>query len=56
MPTNVTQCELVGLADLDTSSDYVQARTLVDYHPAIGGASASGFRIDAAKHIRFTES
>ncbi len=52
--TNVTQCELVGLADLDTSSPRVQAR-LVDYLLDLANLGISGFRIDAAKHIRHEE-
>jgi alpha-amylase len=51
---DVTQCELVGLADLDTSSDYVQAR-IVAYLQDLASIGITGFRIDAAKHIRFTE-
>jgi alpha-amylase len=51
---NVTQCELVGLADLDTSSATVQ-RTLVDYMGELVEMGVTGFRIDAAKHIRSAE-
>lgn len=51
---NVTQCELVGLADLDTSSPEVQA-TLVDYLSRLASLGIEGFRIDAAKHIRAEE-
>lgn len=51
---NVTQCELVGLADLDTSSPEVQA-TLVDYLSNLVSLGIQGFRIDAAKHIRAEE-
>jgi len=51
---NVTQCELVGLADLDTSSEYVQA-TLVNYMSDLVELGVSGFRIDAAKHMRAEE-
>jgi alpha-amylase len=51
---DVTQCELVGLADLNTSSTYVQAR-IVDYLADLASLGITGFRIDAAKHIRFTE-
>jgi alpha-amylase len=52
--TNVTQCELVGLADLDTSSPRVQAR-LVEYLTDLANLGIRGFRIDAAKHIRSEE-
>lgn len=51
---NVTQCELVGLADLDTGSESVQA-TLVDYLGDLVEMGVAGFRIDAAKHIRNQE-
>ena len=51
---DITQCELVGLADLDTSSDYVQER-IVDYLDDLAELNITGFRIDAAKHIRATE-
>ncbi|PZV15758.1 MAG: ATPase [Leptolyngbya sp.] len=51
---NVTQCELVGLADLDTSAEHVQS-TLVDYLGTLVEMGVAGFRIDAAKHIRSEE-
>lgn len=51
---NVTQCELVGLADLDTSSPRVQA-IIVDYLSTLADLGIQGFRIDAAKHIRAEE-
>jgi alpha-amylase len=51
---NVTQCELVGLADLDTSSEQVQA-TIVAYLSELVELGIGGFRIDAAKHIRAHE-
>ncbi|MEO1070610.1 MAG: alpha-amylase family glycosyl hydrolase, partial [Cyanobacteria bacterium J06638_6] len=51
---NVTQCELVGLADLNTSSTKVQA-TLVAYMSELVDMGVAGFRIDAAKHIRNEE-
>ncbi|MGB3201695.1 MAG: alpha-amylase family protein [Nodosilinea sp.] len=51
---NVTQCELVGLADLDTSTAAVQT-TLVDYMSELVDMGVAGFRIDAAKHIRSEE-
>ncbi|KAL4265408.1 Alpha-amylase [Pleurotus pulmonarius] len=47
-------CELLGLADLDTRSDYVQAR-LVEYANDLRSLGADGFRIDAAKHIPANE-
>jgi alpha-amylase len=51
---NVTQCELVGLADLYTSSETVQT-TLVDYLSDLADMGVAGFRIDAAKHIHNDE-
>jgi len=41
---------LVGLADLDTSKDYVRQR-IADYFVDMLSIGLSGFRIDAAKHI-----
>jgi len=41
---------LVGLADLDTESDYVRER-IAAYMTDLVGIGFSGFRIDAAKHI-----
>lgn len=46
----VTDCELVGLADLDTASPAVQ-QTIVDYLADLVALGIDGFRIDAAKHI-----
>jgi alpha-amylase len=51
---NVTQCELVGLADLDTGSEYVRSR-LAAYLNDLASVGIQGFRIDAAKHIRAAE-
>lgn len=51
---DVTQCELVGLADLNTDSDHVQTQ-IVGYLNELVGLGVSGFRIDAAKHIRAEE-
>ncbi|MFJ5673941.1 alpha-amylase family protein [Streptomyces sp. NPDC093097] len=47
---DVQNCELVGLADLDTGSDYVRT-TLAKYLDDLRSLGADGFRIDAAKHI-----
>ncbi|MCX5288696.1 alpha-amylase family protein [Streptomyces sp. NBC_00183] len=47
---NVQNCELVGLADLDTGEEYVRA-TIAGYMNSLLGYGADGFRIDAAKHI-----
>jgi len=50
----VTQCELVGLADLNTDSPQVQ-RQIVNYLDDLVRLGVDGFRIDAAKHIRAEE-
>jgi alpha-amylase len=47
----VTNCQLVGLPDLNTSSPYVQFR-IVDYLISLIRVGVDGFRIDAAKHIQ----
>lgn len=47
---NVQNCELVGLSDLDTGSDYVRG-TIAGYLNRLIGLGVDGFRIDAAKHI-----
>ncbi|MGW5114561.1 alpha-amylase [Streptomyces noursei] len=47
---DVQNCELVGLADLDTGSDYVRT-TLATYLDDLRSLGVDGFRIDAAKHI-----
>jgi len=46
----VTKCELLGLADLRTESDYVRS-TLAGYLNKLIDMGVSGFRVDAAKHI-----
>jgi alpha-amylase len=46
----VFKCELLGLADLDTSSPTVQ-QGLAAYLNKLIGYGVSGFRVDAAKHI-----
>ncbi|RAJ43511.1 alpha-amylase [Kitasatospora sp. SolWspMP-SS2h] len=48
--SNVQNCELVGLADLDTGSGHVQ-QTIADYLNDLLSLGVDGFRIDAAKHI-----
>ncbi|MDH6575032.1 alpha-amylase [Kitasatospora sp. MAP5-34] len=52
--TNVQDCELVNLADLDTGSAYVQ-QTIANYLSDLLSLGVDGFRIDAAKHIAATE-
>ena len=46
----VFNCNLVGLEDLRTETDYVQS-TLAAYLNKLIGYGVSGFRVDAAKHI-----
>ncbi|MCZ4120465.1 carbohydrate-binding module family 20 domain-containing protein [Streptomyces sp. H39-S7] len=48
--SNVQNCELVGLSDLNTGSDYVRS-TIAGYLNNLIALGADGFRIDAAKHI-----
>ncbi|MEU1622604.1 carbohydrate-binding module family 20 domain-containing protein [Streptomyces sp. NPDC005722] len=47
---NVQNCELVGLSDLNTGSDYVRS-TIAAYLNSLIALGVDGFRIDAAKHI-----
>ncbi|SEN83219.1 carbohydrate-binding module family 20 domain-containing protein [Actinacidiphila rubida] len=47
---NVQNCELSGLADLNTGSDYVRS-TIAGYLNHLIALGTDGFRIDAAKHI-----
>lgn len=46
----VQNCELVDLADLNTSSDYVRGK-IAAYLQDLKNLGVAGFRIDAAKHI-----
>jgi alpha-amylase len=46
----VQNCELSGLADLDTGSNYVRS-TIAAYMNNLISMGVDGFRIDAAKHI-----
>jgi alpha-amylase len=48
--SNVQNCELVGLADLDTGSDYVRS-TIAAYLNHLISLGVDGFRVDAAKHM-----
>jgi alpha-amylase len=48
--TEVQECELLGLADLNTSSPKVQGK-IVGYLKDLRALGVKGFRIDAAKHI-----
>ncbi|GAB2824184.1 alpha-amylase [Streptomyces daliensis] len=47
---DVQNCELVGLADLDTGSDSVRS-TIAGYLDSLREMGVDGFRIDAAKHM-----
>ncbi|MFJ8441875.1 carbohydrate-binding module family 20 domain-containing protein [Kitasatospora griseola] len=51
---NVQNCELSGLADLNTGSAYVQ-QTIANYLSDLLSLGADGFRIDAAKHMAATD-
>lgn len=46
----VQNCDLVGLNDLKTSSDYVRGK-IADYMNDLTSLGVKGFRIDAAKHM-----
>ncbi|MFJ7056593.1 carbohydrate-binding module family 20 domain-containing protein [Streptomyces microflavus] len=47
---NVQNCELVGLADLDTGEEYVRGK-VAGYLNDLLSLGVDGFRIDAAKHM-----
>nr|WP_230424185.1 carbohydrate-binding module family 20 domain-containing protein [Streptomyces radicis] len=47
---NVQNCELVGLADLNTGKDHVRQR-IADYLDDLLSLGVAGFRVDAVKHI-----
>lgn len=51
---NVQDCELVGLADLNTGSTSVQQQ-VADYLAGLARLGVAGFRLDAAKHIQPVE-
>jgi alpha-amylase len=51
---NVQDCELLGLADLNTGAASVQQK-IADYLVALARLGVAGFRIDAAKHIQPVE-
>ncbi|QJR81546.1 alpha-amylase [Alteromonas pelagimontana] len=46
----VQNCELVGLADLNTASEYVQS-TIANYLNDLVNIGVAGFRLDASKHM-----
>lgn len=47
---SIQNCDLVGLNDLKTESDYVQGK-IAEYMNDLIGLGVAGFRIDAAKHM-----
>jgi alpha-amylase len=51
---NVQDCELLGLADLNTGAAGVQQK-IADYLVSLARLGVAGFRIDAAKHIQPVE-
>ncbi|EJU02896.1 glycoside hydrolase family 13 protein [Dacryopinax primogenitus] len=50
----VQTCELLGLADLDTGSEYVR-KLLAAYANDLASLGVTGFRLDASKHIAATD-
>lgn len=48
--SQVQNCELVGLADLQTGSETVRTK-VADYLIALHALGIAGYRIDAAKHV-----
>jgi len=52
--SNVQNCDLVGLPDLQTSSEYVQTQ-IAAYINKLANYGVKGIRIDAAKHQDATE-
>ena len=52
--TQVFNCELVGLSDLRTDTNYVRTR-IAGYLNKLLAYGVSGFRVDAAKHIGQTD-
>lgn len=51
---NVQNCELVGLADLNTGSEYVRTQ-IANYLIGLAQMGVRGFRVDAVKHISPTD-
>ncbi|WP_428776279.1 starch-binding protein [Vibrio sp.] len=51
---SIQNCDLVGLNDLKTESEYVRQK-IADYMNDAIGMGVAGFRIDAAKHIPATD-
>ncbi|RII17084.1 Alpha-amylase precursor [Streptomyces sp. YIM 130001] len=48
--TNVQNCELVGLADVDTGEEHVRT-AIAGYLDDLSSLGVDGFRIDASKHM-----
>jgi alpha-amylase len=48
--SNVQNCELAGLQDLNTSTAYVRGK-IADYLVDLANLGVKGFRVDAAKHM-----
>ncbi|MFF3595975.1 carbohydrate-binding module family 20 domain-containing protein [Kitasatospora indigofera] len=48
--TQVQECQLLSLSDLNTESDYVRGK-IAGYLNSMVDAGVDGFRVDAAKHI-----
>ncbi|MFI1522627.1 carbohydrate-binding module family 20 domain-containing protein [Kitasatospora cineracea] len=48
--TQVQECQMLNLEDLNTESDYVRGK-IAGYLNTLIGAGVDGFRVDAAKHI-----
>ena len=49
-PTEVRNCYLVSLNDLDGGKDYVRGK-IADYIKDLVGLGVKGFRVDASKHM-----
>jgi alpha-amylase len=52
--TQVQNCELLGLLDLDTGAEHVRGQ-IAGYLNDLMSVGVDGFRIDAAKHISVTD-
>jgi alpha-amylase len=52
--SNVQNCQLAGLPDLNSSSTYVRGK-IADYLVDLANIGVKGFRIDAAKHMNPTD-
>jgi alpha-amylase len=52
--SNVQNCELAGLSDLNTGSAYVRGK-IASYMIGLANMGVRGFRIDAVKHISPTD-